>query len=233
MATGNNWAGDVIVRDTIMWDKRAVIGNPGIYIPTDIRAWLSSTNSEVIMRALQEIDLPRTREAGTFDLRAWRIWDYVATSVEYITDKSSFGQEDFWLFPEETLVLHKGDCEDSSFLLAALLLASGISEHCMRVVLGSVSTPEGAYGHAWVVYQNELGRWCLLESTLDAVPSEFTPADPFTNPENEYSYHPLFCLNGSHLWSMGATKPQMAEYLKTRGQVLVKQKAKKSGLHPR
>jgi len=219
MATGNNWAGDAIVRDTIMRDKRAVIGYPGLYIPTDIRAWLSSTNSEVIQRALQDIDLPSAHEAGTFDLRAWKIWDYVADSVQYITDKKLFGLEDFWLFPEETLVLHKGDCEDSSFLLAALLLASGISEHCVRVALGTVSTPDGSFGHAWVVYQNELGRWCLLESTLDAVPSELTPADPFTVPGNEYNYQPQFCLNGSHLWSMGATKPQLAEYLKTRGRI--------------
>ncbi len=157
MATGYNWAGDAILRDTVMWDKRAVIGTSGIYIPTDIRAWLSSTNSAVIQGALQEIDLPSAREQGTFDLRAWKIWDYVANCVQYITDKNSFGLDDFWLFPEETLILHKGDCEDSSFLLATLLLASGISEHCVRVVLGGVSTPDGSYGHAWVVYQNELG----------------------------------------------------------------------------
>jgi hypothetical protein len=207
-----------------MWDKRIVIGTSGVYIPTDIRAWLSSTNSEVVLRALQEIDLPSAREAGTFDLRAWKIWDYVAGSVQYITDKKSFGLEDFWLFPEETLVLQKGDCEDSAFLLATLLLASGISEHCVRVVLGRVSTPDGAYGHAWVVYQNELGRWCLLESTLDAVPSQLTPADPFTVPGNQYQYQPQFCLNASHLWSMGGTKSQMAEYLKTRSRAWKRKK---------
>lgn len=230
MATGYNWAGDVIVRDTVIWDKRAVIGNAGIYIPTDIRAWLSSANSEVIQRALQEIDLPSAREAGTFDLRAWRIWDYVATYVKYIADKSTFGLEDFWLFPEETLILQKGDCEDSSFLLAALLLASGISEHCVRVALGTLYTPDGSFGHAWVVYQSELGRWCLMESTLDTVPSELTPADPFTVPGNEYNYQPQFCLNGSHLWSIGGSTKQIAEYLKTRSRVQLRQKASRKGI---
>ncbi len=228
--TGINWAGDVIVRDTVMWDKRAVIGNPGLYIPTDIRAWISSTNSEVIQRTLQDIGLPSVREAGTFDPRAWKIWDYVANSVQYITDKKLFGLEDFWLFPEETLILHKGDCEDSSFLLATLLLASGISEHCVRVVLGSVSTPDGSYGHAWVVYQSESGRWCLMESTLDAVPTGLTPADPFIVPGNQYNYLPQFCLNGSHLWSMGAAKTQIAEYLKTRGRAQGRQKGSKKGV---
>ncbi len=216
MGTGYNWSGDTILRDTIMWDKRAVLGNTNVYIPTDIRQWLSSTESEVIIRALQELSLPQAREAGTFDLRAWTIWDYVARSVKYITDKQSCGLEDFWLYPEETLMLHKGDCEDSSFLLATLLLASGISEHCVRVVLGKVSSPDGAYGHAWVVYQNESGAWCLLESTLDAVPSKLAPADPFTQPGNSYLYQPQFCLNATHLWSMTPVKAQMADYLKLR-----------------
>ena len=115
--------------------------------------------------------------------------------------------------------MRKGDCEDSSFLLATLLLASGISEHCVRVVLGRVYTPDGSYGHAWVVYQSEFGIWCLMESTLDAVPTELTPADPFIVPGNQYNYQPQFCVNGSHLWSMGAAKTQIADYLEMRGSV--------------
>ncbi len=217
MAMGYNWAGDTIVRDTVMFDRRAVIGYPNIYIPTDIREWLGSTDSEVLKRALQEIRLPAAREAGTFDMRAWRIWDYVAQSVEYVTDKKACGMEDFWLFPEETLMLQKGDCEDSSFLLAALLLASGISEHCVRVVLGRVISSDGAFGHAWVVYQNEEGKWCLLESTLDSVPARLVTADPLTQPGNQYQYQPQFCLNASHLWCITPLKGQIADYIKIRG----------------
>jgi len=219
MGTGYNWTGDAIIRDTIMMDKRAVIGNSGVLIPTDIREWISSTESEVIIRALQEIGLPEAREAGTFDLRAWRIWDFVARSVEYITDKQTYGLEDFWLFPEETLMLRKGDCEDTSFLLATLLLASGVSEHCVRVVLGRVVSPDGTYGHAWVVYQSESGVWCLLESTLDSAPSKLVPADPFTQTGGQYQYQPQFCLNASHLWSMTAAKAQMADYIKIRSKM--------------
>ncbi len=216
MGARYNWAGDVVIRDTIMKDKRAVLGNPSLFIPTDIREWLSSTESEVIQRSLQEIGLPAARDRGTFDLRAWRIWDYVARGVQYITDKQSCGLEDFWLFPEETLVLRKGDCEDSSFLLATLLLASGVSEHCVRVVLGRVASAEGDYGHAWVVYQNEEGVWCLLESTLDAAPSRLVPADTFAQTGNQYQYQPQFCLNASHLWSLEPVKIQVADYVKMR-----------------
>ena len=59
MGTAYNWAGDAIVMDTIMVDKRVVIGNSGVFIPTDIRDWLSCTGSEVITNALQEIGLPQ------------------------------------------------------------------------------------------------------------------------------------------------------------------------------
>ncbi|MFZ2536664.1 transglutaminase domain-containing protein [Methanothrix sp.] len=216
MITGCNWAGEEIVRDTIIYDKRVVIGSSGILIPTDVRDWLSHTHSKVIARALEEMGLPASREAGTFDMRAWRSWDYVTRSIDYVTDKSSFGMEDLWLFPEETLMLGKGDCEDTSFLLASLILASGVSEQCVRVVLGRVGSPAGAYGHAWVVYQCESGQWCLLETTLESAPPSLTPADPFILPGNQYQYQPQFCLNSSHLWSMTRMKTEFTDYLKIR-----------------
>ena len=216
MITGCSWAGEAIIRDTIVYDKRAVVGSTGILIPTDIRDWLSHTRSKVIARALQAIGLPISRDSGTFDMRTWLIWDYVTRSIDYVTDKSAFGLEDLWLFPEETLMLGKGDCEDTSFLLASLLLASGISEQCVRVVMGRVASPAGAYGHAWVVYQCESGQWCLLETTLESAPPRLAPADPFTLPGNQYQYQPQFCLNSSHLWSMTQMKAELADYLNIR-----------------
>ncbi len=216
MASKYNWAGDSILRDTIMWNKRGVLGYSNVYIPTDIREWISPLESEVIKRALQEIDLPTAREVGTFDARAWKIWKFVAESVQYITDDDAIGWPDFWFFPPETLTLRKGDCEDSSFLLATMLLASGISEHCVRVVLGKVRTDGGSFGHAWVVYQNEEGTWCLLESTLDEVPQRLALVDPFVAEGTRNQYEPLFCLNRSHLWAISPTQMQLSEYVSMR-----------------
>jgi predicted transglutaminase-like cysteine proteinase len=216
---GCNWAGDIIARDTVVWDKRVVIGHKGVYIPTDIRQWISNKENEVIRRALQEIGLPTARQAGSFDVRAWKIWDYITQTVEYVADKESIGLEDFWLFPEETLILRKGDCEDSSFLLAALLLASGISEHFVRVILGQVVSNENAFGHAWVVYMNEQGEWCLLESTLDSAPDRLVQADAFTQPQNQYIYQPQFSLNSTHLWWISPINFQMADYLRMRSKM--------------
>jgi len=78
MGTAYNWAGDAMSGIRLWWIRESSLANSGVFIPTDIRDWLSCTGSEVITNALQEIGLPSAREAGTFDIRAWRIWDYVA-----------------------------------------------------------------------------------------------------------------------------------------------------------
>ena len=78
MGTGYNWAGDAIVRDTIMGIRESSSATLAFSFLQTFGIGSSCTESEVIIRALQEIGLPSAREAGTFDIRAWRIWDYVA-----------------------------------------------------------------------------------------------------------------------------------------------------------
>jgi len=218
LARRYNWAGDVIVRDTIVWNKRTVIGHNNVYIPCDIREWITSSRSEVMRQALQEIDLPTSRSSGTFDLRAWKIWKYVAEKIDYVNDQKMTGKSDWWLYPAETLALGKGDCEDSSFLLATLMAGSGISEDCIRVVLGRVLSKNGSYGHAWVVYQAESGEWCLMETTSKSVTPRLIPADPLTEDGATNRYEPKFCLNSTHLWSILPSPGSMAEYIKSREQ---------------
>lgn len=214
MASSYNWAGDAIIRDTIIWDKRAVLGHQDIYIPTDIREWVSSESCEVVERTLQEMDLPAGREAGTFDLRAWKIWKHVTESLKYVPDKDAEGMGLYWLFPEETLTLGKGGSEDLSFLMVSLMVASGISEQCVRVVLGRVASREGSFSHAWAVYQSEEGKWCILEPDLKSVPPTLVPADSVIKDGSERQYQPQFCLNSSHLWWISSARMQIADYLK-------------------
>jgi hypothetical protein len=197
-----NWAGDVIFRDTILPNKRFVIGSPDQPVATDIREWLQPSNSLVIRNALSQVPgLPWTKGPGDFDRRAYALWAYVAARVQYNADKDRRGFDDFWLFAEETLSLGIGDCEDSSILLAALLISAGISPYCVRVALGTLYEGSRLIGsHAWVVYQDEFGIWRLLESTLDTVPPRLPDADAFTLPGAPQLYHPDFSFNGDHLW---------------------------------
>lgn len=222
-----NWAGDVIYRDTLLPGKRFVIGSPEHAVDTDIREWVQPSNSRVLFEAVAHVPcLPRTKNLGDFDRRAQAIWAWVAAHVRYEYDPTRAGYADFWLFPEETLSLAVGDCEDSSILLYALLLAAGISPYCLRVALGHLWVDGRLIGsHAWVVYHDEGGVWRLLESTLDAVPPALPAADGFTRPDSPHHYRPDFCFNGEHLWWIAppdfpgiAPPPRLDDYLRYREQ---------------
>ena len=212
-----NWAGDFILRDTIVANKSTVVGYKDKLIPTDVREWVKEPPNNKLSEALSDpgIGLPQGRQTGSFDRRAYLIWEYVAKKIEYVYDKKAHGMPDFWFFPEETLSLGKGDCEDSTFLLCSLLLASGISPFCVRAELGRVYDENGDLlgGHAWPVYLDELGKWRLLESTLDKVPGRMPLADSFTLPDIKFQYEPLLCFNQCHLWLVKPSAMDISGYL--------------------
>ncbi|MBI5539675.1 MAG: transglutaminase domain-containing protein [Bacteroidia bacterium] len=92
-------------------------------------------------------------------------FNYVSLNIEYVIDKQQYGFDEYWAFPEETISRRMGDCEDTSFLLASLLLASGINQNYIRVVIGFLHRK----GHAWVEVDTSDYGWLILESTSDDV----------------------------------------------------------------
>lgn len=228
----------MILRDTTIEKKRYVIGRKEP-ITTDIREWLSFTNNIIMKEILTQLrgkgSLPATKERGDFDKRAMVIWRFVTHSVSYVHDTAQYKKDDFWLFPPETYQIGKGDCEDTSFLLASLLIAGGISPFCVRVVLGRAydrkNKPLG--GHCWSIYKNEAGRWCILESTLTDIPSRMPGADELTEEGQHFRYEPLYCFNGHHLWEILPSRaPKKAtgnlkKYFKSRARKADMQKARK------
>lgn len=215
-----NWAGDIIRRDTIISNKRAVLGYPDTFIPTDIRQWISPQRNLVIKRALSYIaGLPTliNKSEGSFDLRALLIWNFVISQTVYVYDKEAQGMPDFWQFPEETLMVADGagDCEDCSFLLASLLLASGISPFCVRACIGTIyQKGKDIGGHCWPVYCDESGKWRLLEATLNKEQTKMPLADPLTKKGLNFQYVPEFVLNQYHLWQIRTSEISLTEQLK-------------------
>ena len=53
------------------------------------------------------------------------ILGFVQVCFEYLNDSDLYGRADYWAFPMETLYNGGGDCEDTSFLCAALFDAAG------------------------------------------------------------------------------------------------------------
>lgn len=211
-----NWDGERIYFDPIVPSHRAVIGKTAkTTYELDVREFLTANNNAVIRKVIEQdvfdyaksigadLSLLAKRGDGGFDFRAMIIAQFVGNTIKYHRRK----QSDPWRFPEETLMIKQGDCEDIAFLLASLLLASGISAYNFRVALGKikivVDEQENVFDHAWVMYKRESGKWMVLEP-LDLVTHRKPPKSMliqvFEQPRCRYHYMPNFLCNTEHLW---------------------------------
>jgi Transglutaminase-like superfamily len=222
-----NWSGDMILHDTTIPASRKVPGTQISRYDIDIREFVSIGGNSVIRKTLHEIADKWTlhdkllffaRSTGGFDFRADRIFNWFS-NLDYIKSKRRFDQ---WLFPEETLAQNGGDCEDLSFLLATLLIESGISRDCVRVALGRIidHTNENPkpHDHAWVMYQQELGAWQILDPLAQVrqykkpgLGMANTPNPAKQNlhhdlPNHDIEYIPCFVFNPDHLWRVRSTE---------------------------
>jgi hypothetical protein len=128
-----NWDGDQIV-SSIVLAARHVPGTTTRY-DIDLREYLTTASNAVVRRELERaVDGLRTdadraffwsHQPGSFDHRVRTICHHLASTVHY-QRKADRGLKE-WLFPDETIASKGGDCEDHAFLLAAMILASGVS----------------------------------------------------------------------------------------------------------
>lgn len=211
-----NWDGDSVAFDTIIKAMRYVpeVGVSKQRYDIDIREFLTSQSNALMHRALNEIAdgiVPENRyklfirEKGAFDYRAQKVLEYVTTKIKYKKRKSR--NFDAWLFPDETISLGYGDCEDRSFLLASLLIASGISNYFIRVALGYVfdHQTKKKNEHVWVMYRNEHGLWMILDPLSSTrLPSKKVSKNYLKSECNRYEYIPEFVFNDAHLWEIQA-----------------------------
>jgi transglutaminase-like putative cysteine protease len=72
--------------------------------------------------------------------------DWIGNNIEYTSDYEAHGEEEYWQFPNETIQLETGDCEDFFLLLCSLLRADGWSSDDVFVVFGEKNNQY----HAWV-----------------------------------------------------------------------------------
>lgn len=209
-----NWDGDVIIRQPIVPSGRRVVGvRSRRSYDIDVREFLTSNRNAVMERVLRH-DIPpyvrheggsvahfAARRRGSFDYRAMVITSFVADTIAYQAGEG----RDPWQFPDETLALKAGDCEDRAFLIASLLLAAGVSPFNVRVAFGRVFADRKPYDHMWVVYKNERGHWTLIEPLRlgKALADEHLPAlRPLGQQAPKVEYVPRFLFNDTHLWAV-------------------------------
>ena len=219
------WENAEVVFDVVLPSQRPVVGGKRNY-DIDVREFLVTSNNAVIARTLERDLLPfaatlsadgaerfRRRGAGAFDFRARVIVGWVLANVAY---RSKSGR-DPWQFPDETLSLRSGDCEDIAFLVASLLLASGVSGYHVRVALGEVEDMHGErFEHAWVLYKSESGTWRLVEPLarrhgVPTTPAKYKRAKGASVRSAKakparfsggLAYRPWYLLNADHLWAI-------------------------------
>jgi hypothetical protein len=75
-----------------------------------------------------DLGLFQSRGQSAFDYRANILAAFVSSKIKYRARKS----KDPWQFPDETLFLKSGDCEDRALLIASLLLARGAARRKWR-----------------------------------------------------------------------------------------------------
>jgi hypothetical protein len=240
-----NWAGDLIVNTPVLLSFRKVPKTNKRY-KIDVRDFIKAKGNALIDIELSKIRdfadkikaYRKHREAaasskfflskkmGAFDFRVDVIMAAMADKFVY----SKSNKEDPWLMPEETLRNNEGDCEDFAFLLASLLISSGISSYNIRVALGKVkitysdSFTDEPKGHAWVMYKQEDGKWKVLEPTLMAGKvkknkSEIKIEDIPTKPAKDVAameYIPQFVFNGDHLWVVKEDKKDQPDLMEVK-----------------
>lgn len=211
-----NWEGDRIVHECIVPSSRPVVGlNNNMQYDIDVREFLVTEHNEIMKRTIHE-DIKNyirsqpggnwqffeSRERGSFDYRADIIRTFVSETIIY----EAKPDKDPWLFPDETLSVKKGDCEDRAFVIASLLVASGVSSYNVRVALGKVTTLEGkSFDHMWVMYKNEDGRWILIEPLIvrtGIIRSPMSWTGKQGGAREIVNYIPSYVFNSDHLWAI-------------------------------
>ena len=226
-----HWAGDAIVHDPSIPASRSVPGSGKKRYPIDVRGFLSIEGNAVVRHHLEELVAGlsepdrvffQSRLTGSFDSRAIHVANYVGRNLRYRRRPRTF---DNWLFPEETLAVRGGDCEDLAFVIAVLLEASGVSPYNIRVAFGSVvdrsrSLERNRFDHAWVMYKAESGAWQILEplailgrhlkrqapSSLRRLRQKRTVPD--------LDYVPYFVFNRTHLWRVNSDEDDAASSIR-------------------
>jgi len=134
------------------------------------------------------------------------IWSTILNHCEYEYDHKGTDQGEAWKFPSRTWSDAKGDCEDTSLLLADALISAGIEA---RVAVGwNIHIGQ----HAWCVARTTDGRQWILESTLRLKPGQNPVPVPVEKGAEEYQPEQLVGPGQLHIRHDGKGRAGCADY---------------------
>jgi len=190
----------------VVYNGRTIPGMNVAY-PMDVRRFI--WGDDVVLGDMIDSGdryLDKALAADSMDTVAFMVQKAVVRSIQYVADKSLDPERnEFWLFPGETRLRCKGDCEDGAILIASLCLNLGIPPDRIRVAAGTVKTGRTETGgHAWATYRRESDDewvaldWCFHVDDLTRVKDKkpLKDMDPYFGGNLVW-----FSFNNLHAWS--------------------------------
>ncbi|MEO0445823.1 MAG: transglutaminase domain-containing protein [Verrucomicrobiota bacterium] len=138
---------------------------------------------------LTGFELPSEDRPDAKDRQALALWKSIDAQCQYQADIQRVSGNDSWSLPKETFRATRGDCEDTSLLLADTLISAGFDA---RVALGR----QDGSGHAWCVLRIGDIQY-ILESTYRGVDQlgRLPRAEDLA-----FDYHPSFLFDRDTLY---------------------------------
>lgn len=114
-------------------------------------------------------------------------------ALRYQTDASLRGVDDYWATPEETAVSGAGDCEDIAIVKMGMLVALGVDQADMRLLV--VKDLNRGIGHALLAVRVGTATY-VLDSNRDDV----------RNQDEVSSFLPLYSVSAAGAWIHGVRR---------------------------
>lgn len=171
----------------------------------DLISYLQYSNSKIFLISNMIIG-----DSKTDDEKAEKVFSWVVKNFDYKSDKSVYGQIEYWATPIESLKNMKGDCEDGATLIHSLLLHAGIPSDRIRTYGGMIKNnkvingkeiPNGLTGHSWTTYRRQSdNQWVALDWCNENYHIPISDMKPIKNDSDyvrEFMYFNLFEHNAT------------------------------------
>jgi predicted transglutaminase-like cysteine proteinase len=103
-------------------------------------------NDEKTLSKLSDIVMPWTDLDNTIKMR--KIIEWIVENIKYKSDLIIHNTPEYWQYPNETLSLKTGDCEDMAILAYFMALQAGIPNWRLQLAVGDCR----GGGHCWLQY---------------------------------------------------------------------------------
>ncbi|MFG6449341.1 transglutaminase-like cysteine peptidase [Roseateles sp. BYS180W] len=149
-------------------------------------------------RARALVQLIEKGSAQSDEARLTLVNNYFNQNIEFYTDQETWGVEDYWATPLESLEQGRGDCEDYAIAKYFTLLAMGVPEPRLRLVYVRAMLHGRPQAHMVLAYYAQVqGEPLVLDNLVADVRAASQRPD----------LAPVFSFNSEGLWhGVGATR---------------------------